>query len=213
MQILLLVAAGYLVGSIPTGVMVGRWGYGVDIRRQGSGGSGGTNAARVLGWVPGLLVVILDLAKGYIGARSGAWLAGFGDGLDLYDAIALAGFFTVVGHIVPVFASFRGGKGVAPAAGVLLAVQPQAAGIALVCFAILLAATRIVSVASIGASVLLLVIVATLRWGVGLDLPPTLDWLCLALTSVIVLAHRANLGRLVAGTEPELRRKPRDLSG
>jgi len=196
----------YLLGSIPTGVIVGRLHGGIDIRDRGSGSSGGTNAARVLGWGPGVLVITLDMFKGYLGARAGAWIAGAGGPLSAGDVAALAGLCTVLGHVIPLFARFRGGKGVAPAAGVLLAVSPAALAVAVTSFAVLLAAGRVVSVASIGSSIVLFVVLVILRWVAGREIPDALVMLSLALSVVITVAHRANLVRLISGNEPSLGR-------
>jgi glycerol-3-phosphate acyltransferase PlsY len=193
---------GYLVGSIPTGVLVGQAHRGIDIREGGSGSSGGTNAARLLGWGPGALVIALDVLKGYLAARAGAWLAGVDGPLEPGEVAALAGLCAVLGHVFPLFASLRGGKGVAAAAGVLLAVSPTAMGIAFASFAVLLAVSRIVSVASIGASVVLFGVLAILRWVVGREVPDSLLMLSLALSLVVALAHRGNLARLISGAEP-----------
>ena len=196
----------YLVGSIPTGVLVGRLRGGIDIRDHGSGGSGGTNAVRVLGWGPGIAVIAVDLLKGYLGARIGASLAGAAVGLEPEVVAALAGLCTVIGHVFPLYARFRGGKGVAPAAGVLLAVDPAALAIAVTSFVVLLGASRIVSVASIGSSISLFLVLAVLLWVVGRDISDSLLVLSLTLSVIITVAHRANLARLIAGAEPTLGR-------
>ena len=195
---------GYLVGSIPTGVLVGRLYRGVDVRERGSGSSGGTNVARVLGWGPGVLVIVLDALKGFIAARAGAWLAVAGGLLEAGDVAALAGLCAVLGHVHPIFARFRGGKGVATAAGVLLAVSPAAFGVAVASFGVLLAASRIVSVASLGASIMLFVVLVVLRWVVGKEVPESLLMLTLSLSLLITFAHRGNLARLWSGSEPTL---------
>jgi glycerol-3-phosphate acyltransferase PlsY len=202
---------GYLVGSIPTGVLVGRVWRGVDVREQGSGSSGGTNVARVLGWGPGVLVILLDGLKGFLAVRSVAWLAGVGGRPhDPAAVAAVAGLCAVVGHVWPIFARLRGGKGVATSAGVLLAVSPAAFGMALASFGVLLAVGRIVSVASIGASIMLVVVLVVLRWVIGKEVPDPLLMLSLTLALIIAFSHRANLARLRSGTEPSLgRAEPR----
>ena len=213
LQLVGALAFGYLVGSIPTGVLVGRLYRGIDIRERGSGSSGGTNVARVLGWGPGILVVALDVFKGFLGARVGGWIGGTGGPLEAGDVVALAGLFTVLGHVLPLFARFHGGKGVAPAAGVLLAVSPMAFWIAAGAFVVSLAACRVVSVASIGSSIALFIVLAILRWAAGKGIPDGLLLLSLALSGVIIVAHRSNLARLVAGKEPTVGRSLPDRDG
>lgn len=206
LQLIGALVVGYLVGSIPTGVLVGRLQLGIDIRERGSGSSGGTNAARVLGLRAGVLVIVLDLLKGFLGVRAGVWVAGPGGPMEAGDVAALVGLCTVLGHVFPVFARFRGGKGVATAAGVLLAVSPWALAIAVGAFIVLLAVFRVVSVASIGSSIALFLILATLRWVFGAEVPDRWLLLALSLSGVITLAHRGNLARLIAGNEPRLGR-------
>ena len=114
---------------------------------------------------------------------------------------------------LPLFAGFHGGKGVAPAAGVLLAVSPMAFGIAAGAFVVLLAACRVVSVASIGSSIALFIVLTILRWAAGKGIPDGLLLLSLALSGVIIVAHRSNLARLVAGKEPTAGRSLPDRDG
>jgi len=199
----------YLLGSIPTGILAGRLRGRIDIRDHGSGSSGGTNVARVLGWGPGIAVIALDMLKGYLGARIGTWLVGDNIGLQTEAVAALAGVCVVLGHVFPVFARFRGGKGVAPAAGVLLAVEPAAFLVAAAIFLVLLGASRIVSVASIGSSMGLFVVLSVLRWGAGWGISGSLLVLSLSLSVIVTFAHRGNLARLTAGVEPALGRPAR----
>ena len=213
LQLIGALVVGYLVGSIPTGVLVGRLQLGIDIRERGSGSSGGTNAARVLGLGAGVLVIALDLLKGFLGVRVGVWVAGSGGPLEAGDVAALVGLCTVLGHVFPVFAGFRGGKGVATAAGVLLAVSPWALAIAVAMFVVLLAAFRVVSVASIGSSIGLFLVLATLRWVFDGEVPDGLLLLSLSLAGVITLTHRGNLARLISGNEPRLGRTSTDRNG
>jgi glycerol-3-phosphate acyltransferase PlsY len=199
-----IIVFAYLLGSIPTGVIAGRLLRGIDIRGYGSASSGGTNALRVLGWKPGLLVILVDLAKGYAAVWWSTRLLADAGSLAPESVAVLAGLVSVIGHIFPVFAGFRGGKGVAPSAGVLLAVQPPAFAFCVVSFAVLLAVSRIVSVASIGASVLLSSTLAIMRWIVDLPVSAALLRLGLALAVLIPLAHRDNIARLLSGLEPTI---------
>jgi len=194
---------GYALGSIATGAIVSRR-AGTDIRRHGSGSTGGTNITRVLGWQTGLAVIVADATKGYLAvwlvSNFGPDPAGIGnEGLQL-----TAGLAAIIGHIWPVFARFRGGKGVATSAGVLLALAPPVliAGIAV--FAIVLATTRIVSLASTTAELSIPIALSALRWT---DMRPVSGMLfvyAIAAAALILFAHRDNIARLRAGTEPKL---------
>jgi len=199
-----IIVFAYLLGSIPTGVIAARLLRGIDIRRYGSASSGGTNALRVLGWRAGLPVILVDLAKGYVAVWSSTRLLADAGSFAPESVAVLAGLVSVIGHIFPVFAGFRGGKGVAPSAGVLLAVQPLAFAFCVVSFAVLLAASRIVSVASIGTSLLLSSTLASLRWIADLPVSAPLLRLGLALAVLIPLAHRDNIARLLSGREPTI---------
>ncbi len=121
--ILGVVMGSYLLGSIPTGLLVTRWRTGADLRKKGSGHIGGTNTMRAAGWAAGALVGGVDLGKGFLATWMTARL-----GAPWY-AIALAGGFVVVGHCWPLLAGFRGGMGIATGAGALLAVWPPAAAL------------------------------------------------------------------------------------
>ena len=144
----------YLLGSIPTAVWMGKRFHKIDVRERGSGNAGATNVIRVLGWKTGIPVLLIDLAKGWLAAMLPVFfhLAGSGSAL-LTNMQILAGLTAIVGHIYPVFAGFRGGKGVASFFGVLLALQPL---LTLCCFGVFLVVllfTGIVSVSSMSAGI------------------------------------------------------------
>jgi glycerol-3-phosphate acyltransferase PlsY len=185
---------GYLLGSIPFGVIVARW-KGVDIREVGSGNIGATNVARGLGKGWGALVLFLDAAKGYVPV---AWVAHRLPGAPepLYSGvIALVGFSAVLGHVFPVWLFFKGGKGVATALGVLLAVAPSAALVAGGVYAVAVVVFRIGSIGSLVGTMAALVTVIVQRrpWPIPL--------LLAALTLLIVYRHTENLRRLFNRTE------------
>ncbi|HUX38457.1 MAG TPA: glycerol-3-phosphate 1-O-acyltransferase PlsY [Rectinemataceae bacterium] len=197
--LLSLALLSYLAGSFPTSIIVGRLFFGLDIRTKGSGNAGGTNSFRVLGWRAGLLVVIVDVGKGAIAALFIARL-GQASGLPPEILGLLAGALAVVGHVWTVFAGFRGGKGVATAAGALVVLAPLPIGIAALVFALVLFSTGIVSVASLSAA--LSFPLSLLGLGL-LGLPPS-PWLlgfALLLAPLIFITHRANIGRLLRGEE------------
>ena len=181
----------YLMGSIPTAVLYGRLVHGVDIRKHGSGNAGATNSLRVLGKKAGITVLIIDMLKGIIPIL----ICRYFFSNDPEDLI-LIGFAAVVGHLLPVFAGFRGGKGVATSFGVILALYPLAALICLLVFLILVYLTRYVSLSSMAGSLTFLVY--------SLIALPDLRFfqlMCLVLFLVLVYMLRANIKRLINGTE------------
>jgi glycerol-3-phosphate acyltransferase PlsY len=205
----LLLLAGYLLGSIPSGWLAGRWLAGIDIRTQGSGSTGATNVLRVVGKGPALAVFLVDVLKGTLavvlartlltptGAMAPDW------GVDSW--VVAAGLAALAGHIWPVWLGWKGGKAVATGLGMLLGL---AWPVGLACFGIfltVLSISRIVSLSSVVAALALPLLM--LGWFGDGGLRPA--YLALALlTSVLVIwRHRSNLQRLLAGTEPRLGEK------
>ena len=187
---ILLVIFAYLLGSVPTGYILGYL-SGVDVRRAGSGNVGATNVARVAGKKLGLLTLIGDAAKGMIPVYVARSL-----GMDV-DVVAFAALAAFLGHLYPVFLNFQGGKGVATALGALLALAPAATGALLLVFLIVIAATRIVSLASMIAAAASPVAV----WLLGY--PPIVIGLTLAMALLIIWRHQHNIQRLRSGVEPK----------
>lgn len=185
-----LVLFAYLLGSVPTGYILGYL-SGVDVRKAGSGNVGATNVARVAGKKLGLLTLLGDAAKGIIPVWLARWL-----GMDV-DAAALAALAAFVGHLYPVFLKFQGGKGVATALGALLGLVPAATGALLLVFLIVIAATRIVSLASMIAAAAAPMAV----WLFGY--PPIAIALTAAMALLIIWRHQHNIQRLMSGTEPK----------
>jgi glycerol-3-phosphate acyltransferase PlsY len=183
-------AAAYLLGTVPTAVVVaGRWG--VDPRLSGSGNPGATNVARTAGWRPGVLTLAGDLAKGMAATGLG-WAAG---GRTLGVA---CGAVAVLGHVAPATRRFRGGKGVATAAGVALVAFPLATLAAVAGFALAAGVSRRASVGSLAAVATLPVVAAALG-------APGVEVAALAACGILVAArHRTNIERLLRGTEPPL---------
>jgi glycerol-3-phosphate acyltransferase PlsY len=194
-----LLLAGYLLGSIPSGYLAGRWLAGLDIRREGSGSTGATNVLRVVGKGPALVVFLVDVLKGSTAVLlAKAVLDPFGVG------VVLAGLAALAGHIWPVWLGWKGGKAVATGLGMLLGLTWP---VGLACFGIFLAVlslSRIVSLSSVVAALSLPLLM--LGWfanqGLGLRWP----YLALALltTVLVVWRHRSNIRRLLDGTEPQL---------
>jgi acyl phosphate:glycerol-3-phosphate acyltransferase len=196
-QPVLWIIASYLVGAIPTSYLTVRLLKGQDLRTLGSGNLGATNLYRVLGWKYAVPVGIFDLLKGAVPVLYFAPLAGGGDRTAI-----LLGMAAVVGHVFSVFAGFKGGKGVATGAGVVLGLAPWAFVAALVTWIILVKLSGYVSLASLGAALMLPPAVYLLHP----ERRPMI-WLFAGLAGAIVLFHRANIRRLLAGTENRFGRR------
>ncbi len=194
---------GYLVGGIPTAYLAGRL-RGVDIRRHGSKNVGGTNALRVLGWRVGATVMALDLVKGYL-AAGGLPRLPFLAGESVYHGLC-AGAAAVAGHVFSPYLRFRGGKGVAAGAGVLLALAPLPTALAAGVFVVLAFGTGIVSVGSLGATAALPVAAVLLDRYKGSATHPAVLGLAVGLVPFVFYTHRANIRRLIAGKENRFRR-------
>ena len=189
MAALALVIFGYLLGSVPIGFFLGFL-SGIDVRKAGSGNVGATNVARVVGKRQGLLTLAGDVAKGFIPAFLSIQM-GFSDFIT--GMVALAAFF---GHLYPVFLRFQGGKGVATALGILLALAPMTAMVLVVVFSLVAALSRLVSLASIIAVGLAPIVVWRFSY------PPFLIWVSLIMALWIIFRHRENIQRLISGAEP-----------
>ena len=194
--------AAYLLGSIPTALWVGRRFFGLaDIREHGSGNAGATNTFRVLGPKAGSAVLLIDALKGFVAAYFlPAWLVTQGaiaPEHELYYKLA-CGALAVVGHIYPVFAQFRGGKGVATILGMMLGVAPATVCLCLLVFIAMLLLFRYVSLASMTAGVTfaLLQLLPQFR-----PAQPFMVYVGFVLAALLIYTHRANIGRLRSGTE------------
>ena len=201
----LVVFAGYLLGSIPTGYLAAR-ARGVDIRSVGSGNIGATNVMRVLGKPLGMMVLLADALKGGLATGllpplalrwTGSTAASSAEWLEI-----LAGVSAILGHNYTCWLGFRGGKGVATTAGVLLVLMPKAFALCLAVWLLVFALSRIVSLASLAAAVALPLALYVL----GRSVP--LIAVGAALGGLAIYRHRSNLQRLLAGTEPRVGRKP-----
>ncbi|MEW6217073.1 MAG: glycerol-3-phosphate 1-O-acyltransferase PlsY [Candidatus Bipolaricaulota bacterium] len=200
---LLIAVLGYVLGGIPTAYIAGRL-RGVDIRCHGSGNVGGTNALRVLGWKVGIAVMAVDVAKGYVAAGVLPHLP-FLEGTLVYLGLC-GGLGAVVGHVYSPYLRFRGGKGVASAAGVLFALAPLPTAIAVGVFFLLAFGTGIVSVGSLGAAAALPVAAFFLHLFAGITLHPAVGVVIVGLVSFVIYTHRLNIRRLISGTENRFRR-------
>jgi acyl phosphate:glycerol-3-phosphate acyltransferase len=190
---LLLVIFSYLLGSIPSGFIIGKF-SGLDVRTVGSGNIGATNVARVIGKGRGLLTLAADTAKGFIPVFIALQMA-FSDAV-----VALIGAAVFLGHLYPVFLKFKGGKGVATGFGVLLALAPAATLILVGVFGGVFLASRIVSLSSMTAA-----IAAPLTLWL-FNYSPAAVVMTIFLAIMIAVRHRANIQRLLNGTEPRFSR-------
>ncbi len=203
------VLCAYFLGSIPTGYLTAK-ARGIDIRSVGSGNIGATNAFRVLGKGPGTFVLLTDAAKGCLACAGLPWLVGvmgLADGLSASTVEWMrmaAGFAAILGHNYTCWLGFKGGKGIATSAGVLLALVPWALLIIVAVFLLVLAITRYVSLGSILAAASL----PFATWATGGSV--SLVSVTALMTLLAIYKHRANIQRLRAGTESRLGAKPKE---
>jgi glycerol-3-phosphate acyltransferase PlsY len=196
----LLVAASYLLGSIPSSYLAARWTRGIDLRQHGSGNLGATNTFRVLGARIAAPVMVFDVMKGFLPTL----LFPRWDGRAAWSWALAYGAAAIVGHMFSLYLRFRGGKGVATAGGVFLALAPLAVLPALVVWLVVLRIWRMVSLASIGAALTLIVALAITE-----SRTPVLV-LGVAVALLVIYAHRRNIGRIVRGEEYRFGSKPRE---
>jgi acyl phosphate:glycerol-3-phosphate acyltransferase len=188
--------AAYLLGSIPFGLLLTKLFGGGDVRKTGSGNIGATNVTRVVGPLAGILTLAFDTAKGAVAV----WLAGRFTN-ESATWMMIAGFVVLLGHCFPVWLKFKGGKGVATALGVFLALCPLAAVSALLLFVICVAYWRYVSLGSVAAAAAMPLLIYFL-WAPHHAPPIIIDVGTLAIALLVIYKHDGNLQRLVEGTEP-----------
>ena len=185
-----IIGLAYLLGSIPTGFILGAW-AGVDVRKSGSGNVGATNVARVLGKRQGTYTLIADVGKGFIPVFITLQL-GFTTTIAVFVGIAV-----FLGHLFSLFLRFKGGKGVATALGVLLALAPLATLILILLFAVVMLVSRTVSLSSMIAAAAAPIVFWCFSYAAVLIAASAF------LAAMIILRHRSNIQRLLAGTEPK----------
>lgn len=193
----------YLLGSIPTAVWIGKSWYGLDVREHGSKNAGATNTFRVLGKKPGIVVLLIDVAKGAIAAALPVLLSSITPGIPkdpLIQIQIVASICAVTGHVFPLFAQFKGGKGVATSLGVIIGLHPAAALIAFGVFLIVFVISKFVSLGAITAALCFpLIIRFVLKedsvWLIGFSV---------ILSLLVILAHRRNIQRLLKGEENKM---------
>lgn len=203
MNYILFSVIAYLLGSIPTAIWVGKAWYNIDIREHGSKNAGATNTFRVLGKKPGIIVLVIDIVKGALATFLPViFLSGISErgNETLVEIQILASIFAVAGHVFPLFAQFKGGKGVATSLGVIIGLQPQAAGICLLIFLIVFIISKYVS---LGAIVAALAFPFVIKFIVKEDSILLLSFSIL-LSALVIFAHRKNIGRLLRKEESKM---------
>lgn len=203
MDYILFSVIAYLLGSIPTAIWVGKSWYNIDVREHGSKNAGATNTFRVLGKKPGKIVLTIDVLKGAIATflpvifLSGKYETG---DETLVQIQILAAIFAVMGHVFPLFAQFKGGKGVATSLGVIIGLQPVAAAICIVIFLIVFILSKYVSLGAISAAlafplVIKFIVKEESFWLISFSI---------LLSALVIFAHRKNIGRLVRQEESKM---------
>ena len=222
----IVVLLSYIIGSMPTSIMLSKWGHGFDIRTKGSGNAGGTNVFRVLGWKSGVFVMAVDMGKGVLVTALISRL--FWDPtLPFYNKTPfddftiiqmICGGAAIVGHIWTVFAGFKGGKGIATGAGMLLGLVPTEFAISIGVFFLVFWVYKYVSLGSIAAAVAfpLSLFVRHNVFGDEIQSYKTLIVFSLSVAILLVYSHRQNIKRLIEGTEKKItsftRKKARETS-
>lgn len=198
MNLILLGLLAYLIGSVPSSVWLGRRLYGIDVRDHGSGNAGATNTFRVLGKGPGTLVLLLDICKGMAASGLVFLQLRFGPQDQQWVNLKLIfGMIAVLGHLYPLFAGFRGGKGIATLFGMLIAIHWMSALACLLIFLVILFATRYVSLSSIAAALAFPILTV----GVFQKDNPYYIAFAIAAAMLVLLTHQKNIKRLVTGVE------------
>jgi glycerol-3-phosphate acyltransferase PlsY len=213
-NMVIVVLLSYIVGSIPTSVMLSKWRHGFDIRSKGSGNAGGTNVFRVLGWKSGMFVIIVDALKGVIATTVVARL--FWDPtLPFYNHTPfddftiiqmICGGAAVIGHVWTMFAGFKGGKGIATGSGMLIGIAPTEFAVSIAVFLIFFFAFRYVSLGSImaAASFPLSLIIRYNILSDEIHSYKTLVFFSTGIALFLIYSHRANIKRLIEGTERKI---------
>lgn len=210
LALFVIVLISYLIGAIPSSLWMGKLFFNTDIREHGSGNAGATNTFRILGWKAGIIVLLIDFGKGLFCTTviSGlAWNIGSGP-VTLYSGwevesmlVIFAGVAAVLGHMFPVYANFSGGKGAATACGMLYGIEPVSISISLAIFILVMVTTRYVSMGSIVASLIYPFSQLTLRYGLEWDIDGSIILFSSFLALGIVIKHKGNIKRLLAGNE------------
>ncbi len=213
-NMVIVVLLSYIVGSIPTSIMLSKWRHGFDIRTKGSGNAGGTNVFRILGWKSGIFVILMDMGKGILATTVIARL--FWDPtLPFYNHTPfddftiiqmICGGAAIIGHVWTVFAGFRGGKGIATGAGLLVGIAPTEFAVSILVFLTVFLAFRYVSLGSIMAAIAfpLSLVIRHNILSDEIHSYKTLVFFSVGIALFLLYSHRANIKRLLEGTERKI---------
>lgn len=191
----------YLIGSFPSAVWIGKFFYGVDVREFGSGNAGATNTFRILGKKAGIPVLVIDILKGWFAVNCSLFSAYDFGSEQFVNFQLMLGVAALVGHIFPVFSSFKGGKGIATLLGVVFAIHPKAAMISVLIFMVIFLISNYVSLGSISAAVafpIIIIIVYHAR-------VPSLIIFSLVIAILVLITHQKNIERLIRKEEAKTR--------
>jgi acyl phosphate:glycerol-3-phosphate acyltransferase len=198
--IVILLISAYLLGSIPTSVWVGKYFYGIDIREQGSGNAGATNTFRILGAKAGIPVFLFDTFKGWLASNLIQFSSLTAGSNNYFTLEIFLGLFAITGHIYPVFAQYRGGKGIATALGVVIALHPISALILFGIFTLSLIITRLVSLSSIICAIIfpiLLIFIFKIT-------SYSMIIFSIVMAVAVLITHKKNIVRLISGEEKKI---------
>ena len=201
MDVLILILLSYLIGSIPTAVIISKHYFNIDIRDYGSGNSGATNTFRVLGRKWGTIVMAVDILKGVIATSLYILIPHYETNeLHRTNFMIGLGLAAVIGHVFPVWANFKGGKGVATLFGMALAIQPVVALLCILVFLLVLFSTRFVSLSSILAGVAFMVFILFIYNAQE----PFYRGFAIIVALMVILTHQKNISRILNGTESKV---------
>ncbi|MGH8015560.1 MAG: glycerol-3-phosphate 1-O-acyltransferase PlsY [Candidatus Zixiibacteriota bacterium] len=200
---IVIIVISYLIGAIPFGLIIARLAGIADIRKLGSGNIGATNVWRIAGAKVAIWVFVADIGKGVVTVLLAGWAySNYVDTLMSKELLlALCGIAAVIGHVFPVYLNFRGGKGVNTALGVVATLLPLQALISLVAFVLTVLLFRYISLGSIIAATVLCATILIQKFGLHLDISTTYLIMVIVISFLVILAHRKNIVRILAGTE------------
>lgn len=212
LTLLVIIVLSYLLGSIPSAIIISRIFKGIDIRDYGSKNPGFTNVYRVLGTLPAIIVLIMDIGKGVVVVLLLTQISFGPVTLNLVSLKILAGISVILGHVFPVFAGFKGGKGIATALGALFSLIPLEIALALMVFITIVAITRYISLGSLSSATFIFLALLFERYYLKRNVPTELLGMIFFLTVFIFYTHKANIKRLLNGTENKFGRKKIQIS-
>lgn len=193
MSYIIVVILSYVIGSVPSGLILGKTFWNVDLRQHGSKNIGATNAWRTLGKLPGFIVFVADLLKGMIGVYLGMLIVGTS------TAMIIGGIMAIIGHSLSLFLKFKGGKGVATGLGVLIMLMPSVSAVVFLIWLVIVLISKYVSLASIIAAVF----VPVCAFAAGMSY----DYVAFGIVAAlfVIYRHKSNIVRLINGTENKIK--------